>query len=117
MKYCLSKLKKKQFSVIPCCMKFSREFNFADFESRGNKLSRIWISDFTPGLGIIFLRISCTIIENNKTETHVMVYSNAIKSIKSFWQKLVLLWNSILAKFAKISSTKILCHKVLLICN
>ena len=35
---------------VPCG--FSREFNFADcrlFTFRGNKFSRIWISDFTAG--------------------------------------------------------------------
>ena len=40
---------------LPCCMEFSREFNFTDcrlFAFRRNKFSRIWISDFTAGSNI-----------------------------------------------------------------
>ena len=51
-------------------MKFSREFNFADFrffEFRGSKFSRIWISDITTGT-------SCMIFESYKNGSHMVVF-------------------------------------------
>ena len=81
-------------------MKFSRGLNSTEFgpcfESQGNKLSRNWISDFTPGNN--FSRISCTVVENNKNESHVVVSSNVIKSSKSFFAGVRFLRDLILAE-------------------
>ena len=55
---------------LPWGMKFSREFNFADFrffEFRGSKFSRIWISDITTGT-------SCMIFESYKNGSHMVVF-------------------------------------------
>ena len=55
-------------------MKFSREFKFEDFRFfvfRGNKFSRIWISDFIPGNK--FWRISCVVLESYKNGGHTEI--------------------------------------------
>ena len=58
-------------TAIPRGLKFLRDFNyFADFgffEFRGNKFSRIWILNFT--LGNNFPRISCAVLESDKTDS------------------------------------------------
>ena len=58
-------------------MKFSREFNFADFrffEFRGSKFSRIWISDITTGT-------SCMIFESNKNGSHMVVFVTLLQPV------------------------------------
>ena len=61
--------------MVTCGIKFSRTFNFADFEFfefRGKHFSRIWMSGFTPRKN--FSWISCTVLESNKSGSHVVVF-------------------------------------------
>lgn len=61
---------------LPCGTKFSREFNFADYEvfefAGTHMFSQIWISEFTRGNS--FSLISCAVLESNKNGRHMVVF-------------------------------------------
>ena len=82
MMYCLGNIKKTvrhntEFHEIFSEVLISRILDrFSSLE--GTNFREIWISDFTPD-GNNFSRISCMVIENNKNESHVVVFSNVMR--------------------------------------
>ena len=118
-------------TTIPCGIKLSQEFNFADFgffKFCGNKFLQIWISNFTPGN--IFSQMSCVVLESDKNGSHIVIlrclqpislkFSNVNKRsifLRNFFGGSLFSWDLIFADWweirENIDPTKISCHSVI----